>query len=176
MNKKIIVASLNDIANELDSAKLFKESNLILGVMQKLAMPSGRNEMIIQEITETLNNFNGYTNKLDEEMNLFNRVLRAMQDSLEDRRSDPEEIFRYKRKLQTVFEDVKNLSVRLNKDAQELSRLSVLFNNSMQNAQQEQNTNTSNETAKTMTSDELDENMNENSETKRPSQRRPFSN
>ena len=176
MNKKIIVASLNNIANELDRAKLFKESNLILGVMQKLAMPSGRNEMIIQEITETLNNFNGYTNKLDEEMNLFNRVLRAMQDSLEDRRSDPEEIFRYKRKLQTVFEDVKNLSVRLNKDAQELSRLSVLFNNSMQNAQQEQNTNTSNETAQTMTSDEPVENMNENSETKRPSQRRPFRN
>jgi len=176
MNRRTIVASLNKIANELDRAKLFKESNLILGVMQKLAMPSLRNEMIIQEITETLNNFNMNSNRLDEELDLFNRVLRAMQDSLEDRRSDPEEIFRHKRKLQTVFEDVKNLSIRLKNDAQELTRISGLFQNSLQNVQQEQNTNTSNETDQTMTSDEPVENMNENSETKRPSQRRPFSN
>ena len=58
MNKKTIVASLNNIANELDRAKLYKESNEILSVMQKIAMPYDRNQMMFQEISETLNNFN----------------------------------------------------------------------------------------------------------------------
>jgi hypothetical protein len=39
MNKKII-ASLNEIANELDNSGLYKESNIITNVMQKLAQTS----------------------------------------------------------------------------------------------------------------------------------------
>jgi len=37
MNKRIIIASLNDIANELDAAGLTSESNVITNVMKKLA-------------------------------------------------------------------------------------------------------------------------------------------
>jgi hypothetical protein len=37
MNKRIIIASLNDIANELDVAGLTSESNVITNVMKKLA-------------------------------------------------------------------------------------------------------------------------------------------
>ena len=37
MNKRQIIASLNNIANELDNSGLFKESNVITNVMMKLA-------------------------------------------------------------------------------------------------------------------------------------------
>jgi hypothetical protein len=37
MNKRQIIASLKDIANELDTAELFTESNVITNVMMKLA-------------------------------------------------------------------------------------------------------------------------------------------
>ena len=176
MNKRTIIASLNDIANELDNTGLFEEANSITKLMHKLAMSSKRDNMIIQDMSETMNNFKMYTNRLEQEMDLFKRVLRAMQDTLEDRRSDPEEIFRHKRKLQTVFEDIKKLSIKLNFDVQELSRLSQLSQSSSQNEQQEQSANTSSEKAQTVPSDEPVENMNENSETNMPSQRRPFSN
>jgi hypothetical protein len=41
MNKKQIIASLNKIANELDSALLFVEANTITKVMTKLAIMTG---------------------------------------------------------------------------------------------------------------------------------------
>jgi hypothetical protein len=37
MNKRQIIASLNNIANELDNSGLFTESNVITNVMMKLA-------------------------------------------------------------------------------------------------------------------------------------------
>ena len=38
MNKRKIIASLNNIANELDHIKLYRESNLITNVMKRLAL------------------------------------------------------------------------------------------------------------------------------------------
>jgi hypothetical protein len=37
MNKKTIIASLNEIANELDNSGLYAESNTVASVMKKLA-------------------------------------------------------------------------------------------------------------------------------------------
>ena len=44
MNKRTIVASLNEIANELDSNGLFKEANEVTQVMVKISQSSGMNE------------------------------------------------------------------------------------------------------------------------------------
>ena len=44
MNKRTIVASLNEIANELDSNGLFKEANEVTQVMVKISQSSGINE------------------------------------------------------------------------------------------------------------------------------------
>lgn len=37
MNKKQVVASLNNIANELDNVGLYQEANILTNIMQKIA-------------------------------------------------------------------------------------------------------------------------------------------
>ena len=178
MNKKTIVASLNNIANELDRAKLYKESNEILSVMQKIAMPNDRNQMMFQEISETLNNFNSNVRRLEEELGLFNRVLRTMGDTLNDRRPDPEDIFRYKKKLQNTFEEIQNQSKRLSNDMLEIGRLSSMAERSLLESVPQQNNNatTSTQTEENLTSN-ADPNTNtDNTNTEYKSQRRPFRN
>lgn len=124
MNKRQILASLNDIANKLDSAKLYKEANQIVNVMHKLAMPINKNQLVIEEMSENMLKFRSTVMGLQEELGLFNRVLRNMQDTIYDRRADPEEINDYNRKLQRTFEEIKNYNIRLNNAFEDLERSS----------------------------------------------------
>ena len=139
MNKRTIIASLNDIANELDSAQLYKESNEILSVMKKLAMPVDRNQMMFEEISASLSNFNRNVGRLEDEMGNLNRVLRVMQESIYDRRPNTEDILTQRRKLQETFEEIRKYNQMLGDDMTEIKRLSSMASNSLQESNQPQN-------------------------------------
>ena len=50
MNKRQIIASLNNIANELDSHSLYQEANIITDIMQKLAKKHDDDDSIDEEM------------------------------------------------------------------------------------------------------------------------------
>jgi len=54
MDKRTILASLNKIANELDSSGLYKEANIISNVMQKLAEEKVKTEYSDDELKKAL--------------------------------------------------------------------------------------------------------------------------
>ena len=49
MNTRQIVASLNKIANELDTNELYKEANIITNIMQKIAKKHDDDDSIDEE-------------------------------------------------------------------------------------------------------------------------------
>lgn len=178
MNKRTIIASLNDIANELDAAQLYKESNEILTVMKKLAMPVDRNQMMFEEISESLSNFNRNVGRLEDEMGNLDRVLRKMQESIYDRRPNTENILTQRRKLQETFEEIRKYNQMLGDDMTEIKRLSSMAPNSLQESNQPQNN-------QSITSTQPEEDLSSNSDLstdaedvmpERVNQRRPFRN
>ena len=65
MNKRQILASLNNIANELDNSNLYKEANTLTKIMMKLADDS----QMTLEFDEPTNELDEPTNELDEPTN-----------------------------------------------------------------------------------------------------------
>ena len=70
MNKRQIIASLNNIANELDNSGLFTESNVITNVMMKLAqMPQ------VSPISKPNQDSFGYQAAVDKWINLNKQAV-----------------------------------------------------------------------------------------------------
>jgi hypothetical protein len=70
MNKRQIIASLNNIANELDNSGLFTESNVITNVMMKLAqMPQ------VSPISKPNQDAFGYQAAVDKWINLNKQAV-----------------------------------------------------------------------------------------------------
>jgi len=70
MNKRQIIASLNNIANELDNSGLFTESNVITNVMMKLAqMPQ------VSPISKPNQDAFGYLAAVDKWINLNKQAV-----------------------------------------------------------------------------------------------------
>jgi len=70
MNKRQIIASLNNIANELDNSGLFTESNVLTNVMMKLAqMPQ------VSPISKPNQDAFGYQAAVDKWINLNKQAV-----------------------------------------------------------------------------------------------------
>ena len=124
MNKKQIVASLSDIANELDNTGFHREANTLTNIMIKVASPSQDSMRISQDMSEKLNMINRITQELGEQLDKFNKIFRLMEDLLNDRRANLEEKLQANRKLRQTYEEISYVRVKLKREVDEFSELS----------------------------------------------------
>jgi Fe-S-cluster formation regulator IscX/YfhJ len=122
MNKRQIIASLNKIANELDTAKLYNEANIVTKVMSRIAMddmPKYQNDNF------ALEDYMPYSDENDDdwrfEQDLFNKQIEGLReifmpygdeddvvgDRMRDYNVDPEQPS--ERSLRNLFRDLDDI-------------------------------------------------------------------
>jgi hypothetical protein len=84
MNKRQIIASLNNIANTLDNSGLYKEANSITNIMKRLAEEDkSKLEKAIERFKRSCENFSKhkipYHKKLSERIHTFMEIMESLE-------------------------------------------------------------------------------------------------
>ena len=103
--------------------------------MKRLAMPLSTEDTAKaqQEMSYIMQSINTTTSVFETELSDFNRLLRFMEQSLDNRRSDPQEIIMLKRKLNQKLEEINHLRIKLSNNIQEMSRVSGIVQQRLNN-------------------------------------------
>jgi hypothetical protein len=112
-----------------------KEANST-GFMKRLAMPSSTENTAEahQEMSYIMQSINKTTSIFETELSDFNRLLRFMEESLNNRYSDPQDITMLKRKLNQKLVEINDLRIKLSNNIQEMSRVSGIVQQKFNNA------------------------------------------
>jgi len=119
---------------------LHKDANKT-GFMKRLAMPSSTENTATentakahQEMSYIMQSINKTASIFETELSDFNRLLRFMEESLNNRYSDPQDITMLKRKLNQKLVEINDLRIKLSNNIQEMSRVSGIVQQKFNNA------------------------------------------
>jgi hypothetical protein len=104
--------------------------------MKRIAMPSSTENTAEahQEMSYIMQSINKTTSIFETELSDFNRLLRFMEESLNNRYSDPQDITMLKRKLNQKLVEINDLRIKLSNNIQEMSRVSGIVQQKFNNA------------------------------------------
>ena len=130
MNKRQIIASIENITNILEENGMFEDAFKLSNVKRKITSSIETND-----INQVMSQVNMLSRTLNEELETLNRLFKRLQQELYSQYGrDEEMLVRLNNKIKNTFEEADVTRKKLSGKVQEISSLS---NNANQNAQPE---------------------------------------